>query len=169
MGLNVRKTINCVRVSKQLTTIICLTYKKGRFLAPKCLKSTPPTSSDACAALKNIISLFFFFTKRFGGRFTSWWGEGEILFRFVYVPDTRTTIKSLFPYLFLQTFKRWWRVNVFRGKGDSRVHSNFWGGRGGLVQSPGSRVQSLESRVQGSLQLLGYADPTVIVKCWKVA
>ena len=45
----------------------------------------------------------------------------------------------------------------------------IFGGRGGLVQSPGSRVQSLESRVQGSLQLLGYADPTVIVKCWKVA
>ena len=100
----------------------------------------------------------------------SWWGEGEILFRFVCVPDSGTTINLLFPFLFLQTFKRWWRVNFFQGEGDSRVHSNFFGGRGeGLVQSPGSRVQSLQSRVQGSLQLLGYAVPAVIVKCWKVA
>ena len=46
----------------------------------------------------------------------------------------------------------------------------FWGeGGGGLVQSPGSRVLSPGSRVQGSLHLLGYADPTVIVKCWNVA
>ena len=29
---------------------------------------------DMCKALKNMISRFFFFTKRFGGRLTLWWG-----------------------------------------------------------------------------------------------
>ena len=31
---------------------------------------------DMCKALKNMISRFFFFTKRFGGRLTLWWGGG---------------------------------------------------------------------------------------------
>ena len=143
--------------------------QKGLFLAPKCLKSTPPTSSDACATLKNIISRFFFFTKRFGGRFISWWGEGEILFRFVYVPGTCTTIKSLFPFIFLQTFKRQWRVNFFKGEGDSRVHSNFFRGEGGGGQSrdqgPESRVYSPGSRVHYSLICCPNCDRKILESC----
>ena len=57
---------------------------------------------------------------------------------------------------------------MFRQKGDLRVHISILG-EGERGVSPESRIQSLESRVQGSLQLLGCADPTVIVKSWKFA
>ena len=98
---------------------------------------------DTCTALKNIISRFFLFTKRFGGRFISWWGESEILFSSWLCPWYVYDHKNhYFPLrVFLQTFKRWWRMNLFRRKGDPRVHSSFLGG-GGLVQSSGSRVLS---------------------------
>ena len=168
MRLNVRKTSICVRLSKHVTTYVTHT-KKAFFLLLNVWNQFLLQVPWYVYGPKNIISCFFFFTKRFGGRFISWWGEVEILFRFVYVPNTCTTIKSLFLFLFLQTFKRWEGWIFFWGKGDSKVHRNFvWERGGGLVQSPGSRVQSLESRVQGSLQLLGYAIPAVIVNAGKL-
>ena len=39
-------------------------------------------------------------------------------------------------------------MNLFRQKGDPRVHSSILGG-GGRGVSPESRIQSLKSRVQG--------------------
>ena len=60
-------------------------------------------------------------------------------------------------------------MNFFQGEGDSRVQSNFLGGRGEGV-SPETRVQSPESTVQGpGFTTALYAVPTVIVKFWKVA
>ena len=101
--------------------------------------------TDTSTALKNIISCFFFFTERFGGQFTLWWG-------WWWGRGFGLELKSLFLFLFLQSFKRWW------GGGGG---GNFFGG-GGLI--PGSREIFFgggggKPRVQGPVrQILGYAN-----------
>ena len=78
---------------------------------------------DTRTALKNIISHFFFFAKRFGGRFSLWrlwwwWervglGEGGGLNTFYICLCPRAWylydhwFKTLFLFLFLKKFKRW--------------------------------------------------------------
>ena len=96
---------------------------------------------DTRTALKNIISHFFFFAKRFGGRFILWplwwwWervglGRGGGLNTFYICLCPRAWylydhwFKTLFLFLFLKKFKRW-RGEFLSGEGDSRVPIRTW-------------------------------------------
>ena len=70
--------------------------------------------------------------------------SGEILFRFVYLPDIRVRpLKHYFSFYFLGARGRGRVIYIFS---DSRVQSNFLGERGGGGGGDKSRVWSPGSR-----------------------
>ena len=77
-------------------------------------------------------------------------GLGEILFRFVYVPDIRVRPHYFSFYFYKLGIGARGRGRVIYIFSDSRVQSNFFGERGG-----GGGEISLESIVQGPGKLLG--------------